>query len=106
VSINTRVRVTLEVFIGDVKVQHQRHRTVLCERGHQFDQPPSREPLGTRVGGTSAEMVPKRIDLQLPETANRERNFHKERDQTGILTPTEVVKKVCQRLADQDSSLR
>jgi len=31
---------------------------VLCERGHRFDQPPS-----TRVGGTSTEVVTKRISL-------------------------------------------
>jgi hypothetical protein len=29
--------------------------------------------LGTRVGGTSAEVVPMRIDLKLPATASRER---------------------------------
>jgi hypothetical protein len=36
--------------------------------------------LGTRVGGTSAEVVPKRIDLKLPTTTSREMYFHKERD--------------------------
>jgi hypothetical protein len=35
---NVRVRATSEVFMDDVKVQHQ------CERGQQFDQPPSRDP--------------------------------------------------------------
>jgi hypothetical protein len=28
--------------------------------------------LDTRVGGTRTEVVPKRIDLKLPATANRE----------------------------------
>jgi hypothetical protein len=36
--------------------------------------------LGTRVGGTSAEVVTKRIYLQLLATTSRERHFRKERD--------------------------
>ena len=36
--------------------------------------------FGTRVKGTSGEVVPKRIDLKLPATTIRERHFQKERD--------------------------
>ena len=36
--------------------------------------------LGTRVGGTSAEVVTKRVYLKLPATTIRERHFRKERD--------------------------
>ena len=58
--------------------------------------------LGTRVDGTSVEVVPKRINLKLPATTTESGISAR----IGIWAPTEVVKKVCQRLADQVSSLR
>ena len=86
----------------DAEVQHQRHRTRRIRKvTSQLNVPASLTPalshllrfhfvgcakevsnltnrpvvslLGTRVGGTSAEVVPKRIDLKLPATASRER---------------------------------
>ena len=86
----------------DAEVQHQRHRTRhIHEVTSQFDIPTSLTPaasyllrfyfvgcakevrqlinlpvvslLGTRVGGTIADVIPKRIDLKLPGTASRER---------------------------------
>ncbi len=83
----------------DAEVQHQRHRTRhIHEITSQFDIPTSLTPglsnlfrfhfvgcvnevsnltnrpvvsrLGTRVGGTRAEVVPKRINLKLPATGN------------------------------------
>ena len=86
----------------DTEVQHQRHRTphirevtskldvptlltpasshllrfhfVCCaEKVSDLTNLPVVSLLGTRVGGTSAEVVPKRIDLKLPATASRER---------------------------------
>ena len=88
--------------MGDAKVQHRRHRTRhIREVPSQLDVPTMLTPassqllrfhfvccaekvsdltnrpvvslLGTRVGGTSSEVVPKRIDLKLPATASRER---------------------------------
>jgi hypothetical protein len=86
----------------NAEVQHQRHRTRhIREVTSQFDIPTSPTPasshllrfhfvfcaekvsdlinrpvvslLGTRVGGTSAEVVPQSIDLKLPATSSRER---------------------------------
>ena len=88
--------------MSDAYVQHQRHRTrhirevtsqvdvptlltlasshllrfhfVCCaEKVSDLTNLPVVSLLGTRVGGTSAEVVPKRIDLKLPATASRER---------------------------------
>jgi hypothetical protein len=36
--------------------------------------------LVTRMDGTSAEVVTKRVYLELTATTSRERHFHKERD--------------------------
>ncbi len=108
-SINTRVRDTSEVFVGDEEIQHQRHRTRrIREVTSQFDVPTSMTPtrshllcfhfvgcakevrnlinlpvvslLDTRVGRTSAEVVPQWINLKLPTTTSREPYFRKERD--------------------------
>jgi hypothetical protein len=86
--------------MGDTEVKHQRHRTRrIREAISQLDVPTSLTPasshllrfhfaccaekvsdltdrpvmflFGTRVGGKSAKVVPKRIDLKLP--ASRER---------------------------------
>ena len=87
--------------MGDAEVQHQRHRTrLILEITSPFDAPTSLAPvlshllcfyfvgcakgvsnsinrpvvslLGTQVGGTSAEVVPERINLKLPAAASRE----------------------------------
>ncbi len=108
-SIKTRVRVTSETFMGDVEVQHQRHRTRLIrEVVSQLDVPTLLTPassqllrfhfeccaekvsdlinrpfvslLGIRVGGTSTEMVTKRIELELFATTIRERLLSNNRD--------------------------
>jgi hypothetical protein len=109
VSINTRVRATAKKVVGDAEVQHQRHRTCrIREIASQLDVPPSLTPapshllhfhfvcgakevsdlisrpvvslLGTRVGGTSAEVVTKSISLQHFATTTRERYFREERN--------------------------
>jgi hypothetical protein len=85
--------------MGDAEIQRQRHRTHrIREVTSQFDVPTLRTPvpshlcvftwwvvrkmsaiastvslLGTRVGGTSAEVVPERINLKLPATTSQER---------------------------------
>ncbi len=95
--------------MGDAEVHHQRHRTRrIREIGSQLNVPTSLTPapnhllhfhfvcgtkdisdlinrpvvslLGTRVGGTSAEVVTKRIYLELFATTTRERYFRKERN--------------------------
>ena len=58
--------------------------------------------LGTRVCGTSTEMITQSIYLEFPATTSRS-GFS---GITGIWEPMEVEKNVCQRLPDQDSSLR
>ena len=82
--------------MGDTEVKHQRHRTrrilevtptsltsapshllrfhfVCCaEKVSDLTNRPVVCLLGTRVGGTSAKVVPKRIDLKLPATESRE----------------------------------
>jgi hypothetical protein len=135
VSINIKVRPTSEVFMGDVKVHRQRdrarrirevarqldvptsltpvpshllhfHLCGLCERGQQFDQPPSREPSWHPSGwytcrGGHQEHLSETSCNHKPREA-----FPQGAVTSGIWASTEVVKKVCQRLADQDSSLR
>jgi hypothetical protein len=127
VSIKTGVRGTSEPFVSDVEIQHQRHRTRLNhEETSQFDVPTSmtltpihllcfhfvgcpkemrnliNHPvvilLDTRVGGGRGGVVPIW-------------NFLQPQSESGIpvriwiSTSTEVVKKVCQRRADQTSSV-
>ena len=102
-SIKIRVRFTSETGVVDAEVQDQRHWARRIRKvGSQLDVPtmlmdlavshllrfhfvccaekvsdltnrPVVRLLGTRVGGTSAEVVPKRIDLKLPATSSRER---------------------------------
>ena len=100
VSVNTRVRATAKTVVGDAEIQHQRHRTRHNrEITSQFDVPtsptpapshllrfhfvgcakevsnlmnrPVVSPLGNRVCGTSAEVVPECINLKLPAAASR-----------------------------------
>jgi hypothetical protein len=134
VSIKTRVRDTSETFMGDMEVQGQRHRTRLIhEVVSQLDVPTSLTPdpshlfrfqfvgcwkevsnlinhpvvslLGTRVVGTITEVVPNRIDLKPPVTGNRHRQL-RDSVRVGILPPTQETRNVCQRLADQVSSMK
>ncbi len=109
-SIKTRVRATSEAFVGDAEVQHQRHRARgIREVASQLDVPTLLTPasshllrfhfvccaekvsklinrpvvslLGTRVGGTSAEVVTKSIELELFATTSGERLLSNYRDQ-------------------------
>jgi len=77
-------------------------------RGQRIDQPVNRPVvslLGTRVGGTSTEMITK-----TPRVPNC--NFLQPQAVRGVSTitriwsPMVVTKNVCQRLADHASSLR
>ena len=117
--------------MGDAKVQHQRHRSrrirevvsqldvptllppasnhLLCfhfvcceEKVSELINHPVVTLLVTRVVGTSTEMIVKSVYLNFfqPQVTG---GFSA---MTGIWTPMVVAKKVCQRLADQSSSLR
>jgi hypothetical protein len=132
VSINTRVRATSETFINDVEVQHRRHQSCLIrEVASQLYVPTLLTPasshqlcfhivccgekistltnypvvslLGTRVDGTSAEVVTKRNELELFATTRPESDLSAI---TGIWAPMDMGKNVCQRQEDQASSLR
>ena len=74
----------------------------LCETGQQFAQPPSMGLLGSRMGGTCANMITKGIKSKLLQPLVEGGNAAI----AGICAPTASAKKVCHRLADQDSSLR
>jgi hypothetical protein len=60
--------------------------------------------FGTRVGGTRVKVVTEGVYLKFPATTSRERLLRNAI--TGIWAPMDVEKNVCQRLADQVSSLR
>jgi hypothetical protein len=62
--------------------------------------------LGNRVGGTSVQVVPKRINLKLPSTSRRNGISGRSFVYSHLQTPTQETKIVVQRLSDQDSSLR
>ena len=99
-TVNTRVRTTPESVVGDVEIQHQRHRTRhIHEVTSQLDVPTSLNPVpshllsfycvgcvkevrnlinlpvvslfGTRVGGTGGNMVVKRVYGELFGTTSR-----------------------------------
>jgi hypothetical protein len=131
VSIQIKVKATSETVVDDAEIQHQRHRARRVGKvGRQLNIPTMSTPafsnvlrlgfmcgtekvsqllnrpvmslFGTRMSGTSTEMVSHRIQLKLPATQAAS-GFSA---MTGIWAPMVMAKKVCQRLADQASSLR
>jgi hypothetical protein len=100
VVVKTRVSATSETVVGDAEVQHQRHRARRVRKVcFQLDNPTMSTPafsnvlrlgamcgaekvsqvlnrpvmslFGTRMSGTSTEMVSHRIQLKLPATTSR-----------------------------------
>jgi hypothetical protein len=124
VVVNIRVRVTSESVVGDMEIQHQRHRTRrIREVTSQLNVPTSLTPalnhllrfyfvggakevsnlinrpvvslFGSGMGSTGADMITKHIAHRLSATTTpRELGY----------VHRQVAKKDCQRLADQASS--
>ncbi len=98
-SVKTRVRATSETIVGDAEIQHQRQRVHHVRKvDRQFNIPTISTPafsyvlcldfmccvekvsqllnhqvslFGTRMHGTSTEMVSHRIQMKLPATTSR-----------------------------------
>ncbi len=116
--------------MSNTEIQHQRYRACrICQISYQFDVTTILTPafnhllclgfvscakkvsklinrpvvslVGTRMDGTSTEMITQCIYLKLSATANRKRLLRNHWDLSAHWR-----KNVCQRLAGQDSSLR